>query len=102
MLSPRPASAQTTWTDRGYVNISGFYQPSSSFSTTAAGVPVLPTIPMSLAEVTLAAPRVAAPASLSEIAQVLRHRSPNTTAIYAKVDHRALGELARVWPGGAT
>jgi integrase/recombinase XerD len=40
--------------------------------------------------------------SLPEIAQVLRHQSPNTTAIYAKVDDRMLGELARPWPGGAS
>jgi site-specific recombinase XerD len=39
-------------------------------------------------------------ASLPEIAQVLRHRSPTTTAIYAKVDRRALSGLARPWPGG--
>lgn len=39
-------------------------------------------------------------ASLSEIAQVLRHRSPNTTAIYAKVDRRTLAGLARPWPAG--
>ncbi len=34
---------------------------------------------------------------LPEIAQVLRHRDLATTAVYAKVDHRALGELARPW-----
>jgi len=39
--------------------------------------------------------------SLSEIAQVLRHRHLTTTAIYAKVDRVALRELARPWPGGA-
>jgi site-specific recombinase XerD len=39
-------------------------------------------------------------ASLSEIAQVLRHRSVDTTAIYAKVDRHALRELAQPWPGG--
>ncbi len=39
-------------------------------------------------------------ASLSEVAQVLRHRSVATTAIYAKVDHLALRELAMPWPGG--
>lgn len=38
-------------------------------------------------------------ASLSEVAEVLRHRSVATTAIYAKVDHRALRELAMPWPG---
>jgi integrase/recombinase XerD len=40
--------------------------------------------------------------SLPEIAQVLRHQSPNTTAIYAKVDDRMLSELARPWPGGVS
>ncbi len=39
--------------------------------------------------------------SLSEIGSILRHRDPNTTAIYAKVDLPALRELARPWPGGA-
>jgi integrase/recombinase XerD len=39
--------------------------------------------------------------SLAEIAQVLRHRSIATTAIYAKVDRAALRELAQPWPGGA-
>jgi site-specific recombinase XerD len=38
-------------------------------------------------------------APLAEIGQVLRHRSASTTAIYAKVDHRALGQLAMPWPG---
>lgn len=40
-------------------------------------------------------------ASLEEIAEVLRHRDPDTTAIYAKVDLRALRSLAQAWPGGA-
>lgn len=39
-------------------------------------------------------------ATLAQIAQVLRHRSPTTTAIYAKVDRVALRELAQPWPGG--
>ena len=38
-------------------------------------------------------------ASLSEVAEVLRHRSESTTAIYAKVDRVALGLLVRPWPG---
>lgn len=38
-------------------------------------------------------------ASLSEIGQVLRHASTQTTAIYAKVDRRALRALAQPWPG---
>jgi site-specific recombinase XerD len=44
-------------------------------------------------------------ASLAEVGQVLRHRHPDTTAIYAKVDTEALRALARPWPvtgpGGA-
>jgi site-specific recombinase XerD len=40
-------------------------------------------------------------ASLTEIAQVLRHRHVDTTAIYAKVDRVALRQLAQPWPGGA-
>ena len=37
---------------------------------------------------------------LAEVGQVLRHRSAVTTAIYAKVDHAALSQLAMPWPGG--
>jgi len=40
-------------------------------------------------------------ASLTEIGEVLRHRSPQTTTIYAKVDLTALQTLALPWPGGA-
>jgi integrase/recombinase XerD len=40
-------------------------------------------------------------ASLSQIAHVLRHRSVDTTAIYAKVDYAALRTLVQPWPGGA-
>lgn len=35
---------------------------------------------------------------LPEIAQVLRHRDLATTAVYAKIDDRALRELALPWP----
>jgi site-specific recombinase XerD len=37
-------------------------------------------------------------ASLTEIAQVLRHRHVDTTAIYAKVDRDSLRSIARAWP----
>jgi site-specific recombinase XerD len=37
--------------------------------------------------------------SLDEIGELLRHQSPNTTAIYAKVDVTALHTLALPWPG---
>lgn len=40
--------------------------------------------------------------SLSEVAQLLRHRRLETTAVYAKVDRSSLGALALPWPGGAT
>jgi site-specific recombinase XerD len=39
-------------------------------------------------------------ASLAEIGEILRHRSANTTALYAKVDLTALRTLALPWPGG--
>lgn len=39
--------------------------------------------------------------SLTEVAQLLRHRHVETTAIYAKVDRASLEALARPWPGGA-
>lgn len=38
--------------------------------------------------------------SLDEIGELLRHASPDTTAIYAKVDVAALHTLAPSWPGG--
>jgi integrase/recombinase XerD len=37
-------------------------------------------------------------ASLTEIGQVMRHRNPNTTRLYAKVDLGALREVALPWP----
>lgn len=40
-------------------------------------------------------------ASLAEIAELLRHRSQQTTMIYAKVDLDLLRPLALPWPGGA-
>lgn len=40
-------------------------------------------------------------ASLAEIGQILRHRNPQTTTIYAKVDLDSLRMLALPWPGGA-
>ena len=50
---------------------------------------------------TLATEMLRRGATLAQIAQVLRHRSVTTTAIYAKVDRIALRALAQPWPGGA-
>jgi integrase/recombinase XerD len=48
---------------------------------------------------TAATQMLAQGSSLEEIAQVLRHSLTSTTAIYAKVDRRALRELVQPWPG---
>jgi integrase len=47
---------------------------------------------------TAATQTLRAGAPLSEIGQLLRHRSAQSTAIYAKVDRDALRGLARPWP----
>jgi hypothetical protein len=38
---------------------------------------------------------------MKEIADVLRHRSLDTSAIYAKVDLSKLATVALPWPGSA-
>jgi integrase/recombinase XerD len=48
---------------------------------------------------TAATQMLRAGASLPEIGQLLRHRRPMTTAIYAKVDRDRLRTIARPWPG---
>lgn len=48
---------------------------------------------------TLGTRMIRAGASMAEIAEVLRHRSPRSSAIYAKVDFEALRTLAQPWPG---
>ena len=40
--------------------------------------------------------------SLAAVGVVLRHRSPQTTAHYAKVDVEMLRSVAQPWPGGAS
>jgi len=50
---------------------------------------------------TMANRLLASGSSLKEVADVLRHRSLNTTLIYAKLDSRKLIEVALPWPGSA-
>jgi site-specific recombinase XerD len=51
---------------------------------------------------TLASRLLEGGSSLKEVADVLRHRSLNTTLIYAKLDSRSLASVALPWPGCAT
>ena len=52
---------------------------------------------------TLASRMLQQGANLRDISEVLRHRTPSTTEIYAKIDMRSLNEVIRPWPsrGGA-
>lgn len=59
----------------------------------------LPATPAHRLRHTAATQLLRAGASLDEIAQVLRHRHHDTTALYAKVDRRALHAVTRAWPG---
>lgn len=51
---------------------------------------------------TLACRLVNSGGSIKEVADVLRHRSLNTSLIYAKLDQQRLAEVALPWPGSAT
>ena len=50
---------------------------------------------------TLACRMVNSGSSIKEVADVLRHRSLNTSLIYAKLDLQLLAEVALPWPGSA-
>ena len=51
---------------------------------------------------TLACRLVNQGSSIKEVADVLRHRSLNTSLIYAKLDNSKLAAVALPWPGSAT
>ncbi|MDP3333587.1 MAG: tyrosine-type recombinase/integrase, partial [Methylococcaceae bacterium] len=50
---------------------------------------------------TMASRLLAGGSSLKEVADVLRHRSLNTTLVYAKLDSKNLTAVALPWPGSA-
>jgi len=50
---------------------------------------------------TLACQLIARGSSIKEVADILRHRSLNTSLIYAKLDQGALASVALPWPGSA-
>ncbi len=51
---------------------------------------------------TMANRLLASGSSLKEVADVLRHRSLNTSMIYAKLDSRSLAQVALPWPGSSS
>ncbi len=51
---------------------------------------------------TMANRLVAGGSSLREVVDVLRHRSLNTTLVYAKLDSTTLADVAMPWPGSAS
>jgi len=73
------------------------------FALAQAGVPPRHRCVAHLFRHSLATQMIRHGASIAEIAEVLRHRSPSTTAIYAQVSFEALRSVARPWPavGGA-
>jgi site-specific recombinase XerD len=87
----------------------GFSHPSSVSTIVArtlarAGI-VSPSRGAHLLRHSLATTMVRRGASLTEIGEVLRHRSPNSTEIYAKLDFGSLRDVALPWPvstGGAS
>lgn len=64
-----------------------------------AGLPRPPRVAAHVLRHSLATQMIRHGASLTEISQVLRHRSPGTAEIYAKVAFDSLREVARPWPG---
>jgi len=63
-----------------------------------AGIENPPSHGANLLRHTAATMMLRAGATLTEIGTVLRHKSPDTTAHYAKVDIAALHQIAQPWP----
>jgi site-specific recombinase XerD len=65
----------------------------------AAGIENPPTRGANLIRHTTATTMLRAGATLDEIGTILRHKSPDTTAHYAKVDVATLQQITQPWPG---
>jgi integrase/recombinase XerD len=65
----------------------------------AAGIENPPTRGANLIRHTTATTMLRAGATLDEIGTILRHKSPDTTAHYAKVDVATLRQITQPWPG---
>jgi integrase/recombinase XerD len=65
----------------------------------AAGIENPPTRGANLIRHTTATTMLRGGATLDEIGTILRHKSPDTTAHYAKVDVATLRQIAQPWPG---
>ena len=63
-----------------------------------AGIENPPTHGANLLRHSVATMMLRAGSTLDEIGTVLRHKSPDTTAHYAKVDVATLQEIAQPWP----
>jgi len=68
----------------------------------AAGIEHPPSHGANLIRHTAATTMLRAGATLDEIGTILRHKSPDTTAHYAKVDVATLQQIAQPWPKGPT
>ena len=66
----------------------------------AAGIENPPSRGANLIRHTAATTMLRAGATLDEIGTILRHKSPDTTAHYAKVEIAALQQIAQPWPNG--
>ncbi|MEN8130644.1 MAG: site-specific integrase [Pseudomonadota bacterium] len=67
-----------------------------------AGLPLSPGMGAHTFRHTVASEMVCHGATFKDVADVLGHRSLQTTAIYAKLDLNTLHEVALPWPGGAS
>ena len=99
--APRPATARSSCaTTRRAANPSARTSCARRFARPIARAG-LPYTRSHLLRHTMANRLLAGGSSLKEVADVLRHRSLNTTMIYAKLDSRKLAAVALPWPGSA-